>query len=47
MARCAGHQASAQDVSGYCASRRFMWRVAHLHLFITRVAQEAWRGAAR
>ncbi|MCI71861.1 hypothetical protein A2U01_0093124, partial [Trifolium medium] len=28
-----------------CASRRFIWRVAHLHLFFTRVAQTGWRDA--
>ncbi|MCI73936.1 hypothetical protein A2U01_0095200, partial [Trifolium medium] len=26
-------------VSDNCAQRRFMWRVAHLHVFFTRVAQ--------
>ncbi|MCI22602.1 hypothetical protein A2U01_0043778, partial [Trifolium medium] len=36
---------SALEGSDFCSSRGFMWRVAHLHLFITGVAQEAWRGA--
>ncbi|MCI51627.1 hypothetical protein A2U01_0072871, partial [Trifolium medium] len=34
-----------QEPSAICASRRFMWRVAHLQQFFTRVAQTGWRGA--
>ncbi|MCI88707.1 hypothetical protein A2U01_0109994, partial [Trifolium medium] len=40
MARCAGCQESSQEGSNCCTSRKFMWRVAHLHLFIPRVAHE-------
>ncbi|MCI54430.1 hypothetical protein A2U01_0075680, partial [Trifolium medium] len=33
------------ELSAICASRRFIRRVAHLHLFFARVAQTGWRGA--
>ncbi|MCI57809.1 hypothetical protein A2U01_0079060, partial [Trifolium medium] len=35
----------APELSAICASHRFIRRIAHLHLFFTRVAQQG--GAAR
>ncbi|MCI44928.1 hypothetical protein A2U01_0066167 [Trifolium medium] len=53
VARCAGRSGASRRssriehrmVSDNCAPRRFKWRVAHLHVFFTRVAQGKWRGA--
>ncbi|MCI52245.1 hypothetical protein A2U01_0073489, partial [Trifolium medium] len=36
---------TSHDGSDYCALRRFMWRVSHIHKFIPRVAQEVGRVA--